>query len=254
MVLVLCWLGSQGCRGARMEQSEAVFEWVLESTDSAATLRVRSGAVREQRALRAVERLRVWLREPGGELVEEGAIVPSVSGMAMGTGEAASLLLQGELRLRSAPAALPERVLLEYAVESKEGVVRGSQWVQRMHRHGALVLVPEVEERGDTVLFRLRVRRLQLVAGEYFPTSERLRVEIFHGVKKLWSSADGVAFLQVLGEVEPRLPGEEAVYEYRWNGRLASGERLPEGRYSVRLTLPVRPEGYGVTFLWRRRA
>jgi hypothetical protein len=158
-----------------------------------------------------------------------------------------SLVLLAEQRLGLAPDALPGRVGLEYTLLRAQGEpVQGRLWVQRYHRSGTLELAPEVESTAHGLIFRLRVRRRLPPPSEYFPSSERLRVELFDGVKQVWSSAAGVMFLQVIGEVEPRQPGEEQLYEYRWDGQLRTGEALPAGRYRVCMSLPAQPQQYVV--------
>lgn len=236
-----------GCRAERKEGAIPVMEWKLRTTDTGARLSVWAGAHRaaERQSLHTLERIRVRLRSPEGELLEVAEIVPNLGGMARESGEA-SLALHGEVLLQQAPATIPTRVLLEYELVTSSGVVQQRQWVQRWHIDGALELAPELEADSEGVSFRLRVRRLQSVPAEYFPSSERLRIELFEGTKRLWGSQDGVAFLQVIGAVEPTQLGAESVYEYRWNGRLRSAEQLPPGVYAVRLSLPVRPRSYSV--------
>ncbi len=225
-------------------------EWRLETDDSTATLRVRALAAGKfpdphLRSLQAIQHIRVRLLSPEGELLAQTELVPAVSGMA-GEGRQ-SLTLMAEQRLELAPDALPGRVGLEYTLLRAQGEpIQGRLWVQRYHRSGTLELAPEVEFAEHEIAFRLRVRRFLPPPQEYFPSSERLRVELFDGVKQLWSSATGVPFLQVIGEVEPRQPGEERLYEYRWNRQLHSGETLPAGRYRVCMSLPAQPRQYVV--------
>ncbi len=240
-VLLLC------CRAERKEVGMPVLEWKLQTTDTGVRLSLWAGAHREaeRQALRSVQRIHVALRSPEGELLGEATLVPNVGGMAHESGEA-SLVLQGEALLQRAPATIPARVLLDYELESSSRVVRQKRWVQRWHIDGALELAPELEVDSQGVLFRVRARRLRPVEGEYFPSSERLRVELFAGGKRLWGSQDGVAFLQVIGAVEPTEVGAEHVYEYRWHGRLGTGQRPSPGVYEVHLSLPVRPRSYSV--------
>lgn len=231
------------------------WEWRLETTDTTAVLAVWAGAHRAQELqwLRGVQRVRLKLHLPDGQLLEPLELVPTLSGMADRSGEQTSLALHAKVSLQSTPARIPGRVWVQYEVETSAGTLRGSQWVERQHRSGALLLLPDILVGNGGVEFRLRVRRVQEVEGEYFPSSERLRVEVFQGVKRLWSSDAGVAFLQVIGAVEPVAVGMEHVYQYRWNGRLNTGQELSAGIYEVRLTLPARPFAYGVTvpLYWR---
>ncbi|MCS7170028.1 MAG: hypothetical protein NZ949_05325, partial [Candidatus Kapabacteria bacterium] len=172
-----------GCRGERMNEMKKALKWVLESTDTTVVLRVRAGAhrVEERQWLRSINRIRVWLREPGGSLLDEIDIVPALSGMATQSGEHVSLLLEGEGVLRRPPSGVPARLIAEYRIEVPPQTFHGAEQLQRHHFTGALLLVPDVEVRDGDIVFSLRVRRLRVVEGEYFPTSERLRVELFQG-------------------------------------------------------------------------
>jgi len=225
-------------------------EWKLETDENGATLRVRAMAAGEPsdphlRSLQAIQRIQVRLLSSEGKLLAQTELLPIVSGMA-GEGRQ-SLTLVAEQRLGLAPDVVPARVAMEYKLVRTQGEpVQGTLWVQRHHRSGTLELVPEVEFAEHEIVFRLRARRLLPPPQEYFPTSERLRVELFDGIKQLWSSANGVMFLQVIGEVEPQQPGQEQLYEYRWSAQLGSGEVLPSGRYRVCMSLPAQPRQYVV--------
>ncbi len=227
-------------------------EWKLETDEDGATLRVRTVAAGEPsdphlRSLQAIQHIRVRLLSSEGKLLAQTELVPVVSGMA-GEGRQ-SLTLLAQQRLELVPDAVPARVGVEYTLLRAQGEpVEGKLWVQRHHRSGTLELVPEVGFAEDEIVFRLRARRLLPPPQEYFPTSERLRVELFDGIKQLWSSAAGVMFLQVIGEVEPQQPGQEQLYEYRWSAQLGSGEVLPSGHYHVCMSLPAQPRRYVVCF------
>ncbi len=250
--LVLCLCG--GCRGERRTMVVPELQWYLETTDTGAVLSLRAGAQSqaEQQALRLLRRLHLQVRSPEGDVLEELEIVPALSGMAQREG-GASLLLSERIVLRTPPERIPAQVRLQYRYETDSGSFQRELLLQRVHRSGALLLVPSVEVSDSGVTFRLRVRRIQPVEREYFPSSERLRVELFRGVKRVWSSAEGVAFLQVIGVVEPVEPGQEQEYSLRWDGRIAAREELPAGLYRLRLSLPARPQEYAVElpFRWR---
>lgn len=110
----------------------------------------------------------------------------------------------------------------------------------------ALELMPSVTRQNDgTYQFLLRATRRRIVPGEYFPSSEQLRIAIFNGKgATVWSSNDGMAFLTVVMPVEPALQGASHLYTLDWNAMASDGVRLPSGRYRVQLTLPARPAPY----------
>ncbi|MCS7176715.1 MAG: BsuPI-related putative proteinase inhibitor [Candidatus Kapabacteria bacterium] len=250
VVILLIWAaGILSCRGGLVGMKKVSLEWRLETTDTAAVVVVRAGASRQEEVqwLRSIEAIQLSLYGPEGRLLERSELVPMLSGMTTGAGEQVSLLLEGRSTLRSRPNEIPSEVLLEYELRSGARIERGRQRLQRLHRDGALLLMPEVTALDSGLVVRLRVRRLEAIDREYFPTSERLRLELYRGIKRIWSSAEGMAFLQVIGVVEPETVGAESVYEYRWDGHLPTGERLPPGRYSLRLVLPARPHEYSVT-------
>ncbi len=110
----------------------------------------------------------------------------------------------------------------------------------------ALELTPSMTKQSDgTYQFLLRATRRRIIPGEYFPSSEQLRIAIYNGKgASVWSSNDGMAFLTVVMPVEPALQGASHLYTLDWNGMSSQGARLPSGRYRVQLTLPVRPAPY----------
>ncbi len=237
------------CGGYRGERAAAVLpqlQWQLETTPTQTVLRLRAGAHTEPEVhgLRTLERIHLQLFRLDGQLLEELELVPSLGGMAPRDSQAESLMLAEQALLKTAPSDIPGQLRGVCRCVTAFGEFTQEVVLQRFHRSGALVLAPSVEVSDSGVTFRLRARRVQPVAGEYFPSSERLRVELFQGGKRWWSSAEGVAFLQVIGAVEPTEVGAEVEYSLRWDGRLPTGERLPAGDYQLRLTLPARPQEY----------
>lgn len=96
-----------------------------------------------------------------------------------------------------------------------------------------------------------RQRKVQL---EFFASSEILRAEIL--------STDGTVLWQssvvkpelANTDVEPLIRNHVKRYEIQWDGKDKSGNLMPPGKYSVRLTLPVKPVEYSNTFsiLWKQ--
>ncbi len=113
----------------------------------------------------------------------------------------------------------------------------------------ALALLPQVARSDDSgYVFTLRATRRRTVPGEYFPSSEQLRISVVNMKgATVWSSDQGLAFLTVVMPVEPEQMGATYVYQQEWNGITIDGESLPPGRYRVVFLLPVRPLPYSQT-------
>lgn len=93
------------------------------------------------------------------------------------------------------------------------------------------------------VLFGIDVVRTNRSDDEYFPTSERLRVEIQNMLgKPVWRSDEDVYFLQVMGDVEPKEIGSCYRYVKFWSRRDNVGRFVANGRFKVMLTLPIQPK------------
>jgi len=146
-------------------------------------------------------------------------------------------------------ADLPSQVLsgmldlsVRASIDSKERLYN----VRAEIDTAALELSPSLTMNADgTYRFGLRVTRRRLVPGEYFPSSEQLRVTVYNGKGSLvWSSDHGMAFLSVVMPVEPELNGASHQYTLDWNARASDGSKAPSGRYRVQLMLPVRPAPY----------
>lgn len=109
---------------------------------------------------------------------------------------------------------------------------------------GNLFAYPYMFEISDSlVLFGIDVVRITTPNDEYFPTSERLRVEIQNMLgKTIWRSDEDAYFLQVIGEVEPKEIGSCYRYVKLWN-RQNNAERFVEkGKFRAILTLPIHPK------------
>lgn len=109
---------------------------------------------------------------------------------------------------------------------------------------GSLFAYPYMFEISDSlVLFGIDVIRTSSPGEEYFPTSERLRVEVQNMLgKTVWRSDEDVYFLQVIGDVEPREIGLCYRYTKFWNRKGNNGKFIAKGRFKVMLTLPIQPK------------
>lgn len=107
-----------------------------------------------------------------------------------------------------------------------------------------LFAYPYMFEISDSlVLFGIDVIRISSPGEEYFPTSERLRIEIQNMLgKTVWRSDEDVYFLQVIGDVEPREIGSCYRYTKFWNRKDNNGKFIAKGKFKVILTLPIHPK------------
>lgn len=104
-------------------------------------------------------------------------------------------------------------------------------------------------------VFSLKATRNKLVKSEYIPNSETFRVEIYNNKGELeWSSGNRANFLQVIKKVEPVNVGNSHVYSMKWFGRNSEQMPLPEGNYTVKMTIPAKPMPYVVfsKFSWKK--
>ncbi len=126
---------------------------------------------------------------------------------------------------------------------------------ENQHSLHALELKGWVEDSTDSsALFVVLAERKRMINGEYFPSSERLRVMITsESGTAVWNSSQAQIFMQMTAFVEPKNIGEVRRYELPWNGMDAQGKPLPPGKYNVVLTLPARPSPYSVVipFSWK---
>lgn len=102
---------------------------------------------------------------------------------------------------------------------------------------------PQIVSIGDSVfVFVLDLLRLRPIEDEYFPNSERLRIEIKNELgKTIWNSDKDLNFLQVIGQVEPTEVGRMHRYIVPWNRRDNNGNYVTEGKLNVAYILPVKP-------------
>ncbi|MBU3678562.1 MAG: hypothetical protein FGM32_03030 [Candidatus Kapabacteria bacterium] len=112
----------------------------------------------------------------------------------------------------------------------------------------ALQLLTSYSQDGKQYTFTATAHRRRQVPGEYFPSSEQLRIRIINGKGAVvWSSSEGLAFLTMIYPVEPSGVGEMHEYSLTWNGVQSDGTPLPAGLYTVEYTLPVKPLAYSTS-------
>lgn len=100
---------------------------------------------------------------------------------------------------------------------------------------------------GKGLLFKVKaVRHIASGETEYLPSSEEIRITIYDGPVKLWSSNDGVAFTNAVEKVNPEDVGDEEEWEIEWDGNGLDGKRVPGGLYTIEAMIPARPNAYYV--------
>ena len=103
----------------------------------------------------------------------------------------------------------------------------------------------EIEKDGTGLRFiATATRHIEAGETEYLPSSEEMRISIYDGPVKIWSSADGSAFAQVVSPIKPEKVGEEKTWEIEWDGNGIDGKRVPGGLYTVEAMVPSRPTPY----------
>lgn len=112
----------------------------------------------------------------------------------------------------------------------------------------ALQLLTSFSHDGSEYTFTATALRRREVPGEYFPSSEQLRIRIINGKGAVvWSSNEGLAFLTMVYPVEPAAVGQMHEYSLTWNGLQSDGTPISAGRYMIEYTLPVKPLPYSTT-------
>ena len=117
----------------------------------------------------------------------------------------------------------------------------------------ALFLVPTFLGSGKKYQFGLYAIRINESETKlYFPSSERLRVQILsHKDAVLWSSNYMMNYLAVIGELGAKSVGEIAFFTTEWNGKTNSGEKFEPTMANVLYILPIQPKNYIISKLMK---
>ncbi|MBI5324597.1 MAG: hypothetical protein HZB41_04895 [Ignavibacteriae bacterium] len=119
----------------------------------------------------------------------------------------------------------------------------------------AITLEPFIENQTfNSAVFGVIAKRNKIIENEYLPTSETFRVDILnHKGAIVWSSGLGFNFLQVIKPVLPKSIGETYKYTVEWNGNSSNQIPLIPGVYTLRMTIPSKPQSYtaSMTFKWK---
>ena len=110
----------------------------------------------------------------------------------------------------------------------------------------AVTVTPSYVVSSDSVFdFVLASKRNFTDDKEYIPNSEVIRLEIFNSNgERIYFSNKGMNHFQVIKHVLPDEIGRTYEYRVSWNRRTNSGDIIPRGKYTARLTIPSRPMPY----------
>ncbi len=103
--------------------------------------------------------------------------------------------------------------------------------------------IPQILTLNDSLFaFVLDLIRFKPIEEEYFPSSERLRIELSNNLgKTIWNSSYDLNFLQIIAQVEPIEVGKAHRYFVPWNRRDNNGKFVEEGEINVAYILPTKP-------------
>lgn len=109
---------------------------------------------------------------------------------------------------------------------------------------GPFVSIPSLIRFSDSLIVcSIDLIRIRPSDEEYFPTSERLRVEVLNSMgKSIWRSDEGVYFLQVIGKVEPDKIGKIHRYLLSIPREVVSRIANEQVKFTFRFTLPIKPK------------
>lgn len=112
-----------------------------------------------------------------------------------------------------------------------------------------LFLIPTFSHENGKYNFGLYVIRLNIDKQEqYFPSSERLRIEVLsHKGSLLWSSNYMMNYLTVVGDISAKAIGDIDFYSTLWNGKTNFGESIEPKLNNIVYILPIQPKNYVVS-------
>ena len=110
------------------------------------------------------------------------------------------------------------------------------------------VILPLAKKTNSVYEFGLFLIKLQDSNEDfYFPSSERLRIEISDKKGKLiWNSNYNKSYLAVVGELLPKEKYEYQYYSIEWNRIDNWGNELTSGDYLVNFVLPLQPNNLSI--------
>jgi len=110
------------------------------------------------------------------------------------------------------------------------------------------ILLPNVKRRASGYEFGLFLIKLKDSNKQvYFPSSERLRIEISDKKGKfIWNSNVNKSYLAVVGELLPIEKYEYQYYYLEWNKIDNLGNKLVSGDYFVNFVLPLQPNNLSI--------
>ncbi len=99
----------------------------------------------------------------------------------------------------------------------------------------------------EDIEFYGKATRMLANSDEYFPSSETFRVMLQNEAGELiWNSGEN-GFLSVITPAFPEKVGETYNYGLEWNMKIKE-KRIPKGKYTALLSLPMHPKPYTASF------
>lgn len=145
------------------------------------------------------------------------------------------------------PSSMFTLVTIVRTSDSGLWVRQAATTLPKMLDYDPITVSLDIQPKGDGLFFIASAER-HIEAGEteYLPSSEQMRITIYDGPVKIWSSADGAAFTAAVSKIQPSKVGQEKTWEIVWDGTSTDGKRVDGGLYTIEAMIPSRPTPYYV--------
>ena len=163
----------------------------------------------------------------------------------------------GQITERNLNGVNPESLIVEARANykkvkySRKHTLNSLQLEPNYAKLEFLKLYPKVSEISPKLMkFEVFAIRVVPHSGEYLPSSEVLRTEIYnYKTGKIINSSEGKNFLQVLTEVEPKVVGEYKIFETQ----IDLTKHTISERNLIRFIIPAVPNKYIVEInYWKK--
>lgn len=112
--------------------------------------------------------------------------------------------------------------------------------------NGSMYLIPmEIKTGATKYVLGMAAIRQKTVEDEYLPSSEDFRAEILsYKGKLLWSSNYNMNYMTMIQKVQPTKIDSIHIYTLVWDGRKNDKKKMYTDDYTLRLTIPAKPNPY----------
>lgn len=119
--------------------------------------------------------------------------------------------------------------------------------------NGSMYLIPlEIKAGATKYILGIAAIRKKIVEDEYLPSSEDIRAEIFtYKGKLLWSSNYNMNYMTLIQDVQPTRIDSINLYTLVWNGKKNDKKKMNTDDYTLRLTIPAKPNAYFIVKKFR---